>query len=120
MPLLYKKSKNINLSQLIFSDINDEINTYEIFEKKIIFYKKKNDSLLNQNEITIVMNNNEIYKNIDKNILISEKKIQQNLSKSLTPKFNAWNTISKIANKTFVPESDESRNKGAGGGDDND
>ena len=59
-------------------------------------------------------------KNLIKNQLISEKKIQLNLSKSLKPQSEAWNTISKIANKTFVPESDESRNKGAGGGDDND
>ena len=43
-----------------------------------------------------------------------------NLSKSLKPDLCAWNKVSKIANKTFVPESDESRKKGAGGGNDND
>ena len=52
--------------------------------------------------------------------LISEKEIQKNLSKSLSPAQSSWDIISKIANKTFVHESDESRNKGAGGGDDND
>ena len=31
-----------------------------------------------------------------------------------------WDQISKIAFRTFVPESEESRSKGAGGGDAND
>ena len=62
----------------------------------------------------------ENFENLMKNKIISEKKIQQNLSQSLTPESDAWDKIMKIANKTFVPESDESRNKGAGGGDDND
>ena len=65
-------------------------------------------------------NNKESYKNLITGKIISEIEIQQNLSHSLKPKSIAWNKISKIANKTFVPVSDESRNKGAGGGDDND
>ena len=48
------------------------------------------------------------------------KKIQENLSESLRPKENDWDIISAIANRTFVPESEESRNRGAGGGDAND
>ena len=52
--------------------------------------------------------------------LINDKKIQENLSESLRPKENDWNIISTIANRTFVPESEESRNRGAGGGDAND
>ena len=47
-------------------------------------------------------------------------RIQKNLSRSLEPEEHQWNKVSKIANKTFVPESEESRNKGAGGGDAND
>ena len=57
---------------------------------------------------------------LNKNIIISEKEILNNLSKSLKPDLCAWNKVLKIANKTFVPESDESRKKGAGGGNDND
>ena len=52
--------------------------------------------------------------------IINEKIIQENLSNSLTPNEDNWNKISMIANRTFVPESEESRNKGAGGGDAND
>ena len=65
-------------------------------------------------------NDKEHSKNIIKSEIISQKNIQKNLSKSLTPELDAWARISSMANKTFVPESDESRNKGAGGGDDND
>ena len=38
------------------------------------------------------------FKNLIKNKIITEKIIQQNLSKSLTPKVNAWDKIMKIAN----------------------
>ena len=121
LPLLYKTSKNVNLNKLIYCDSNNEINTYDIIDNEIIFYRKKNNGLLNQNTVSIVMDSKkENCKNLMKNKIISEKKIQQNLSQSLTPEADAWDKIMKIANKTFVPESDESRNKGAGGGDDND
>ena len=121
LPLLYKTSKNVNLNKLIYCDSNNEINTYDIIDNEIIFYRKKNNGLLYQNTVSIVMDRQkENFKNLMKNKIISEKKIQQNLSQSLTPEADAWDKIMKIANKTFVPESDESRNKGAGGGDDND
>ena len=121
LPLLYKTSKNVNLNKLIYCDSNNEINTYDIIDNEIIFYRKKNNGLLNQNTVSIVIDSKkENCKNLMKNKIISEKKIQQNLSQSLTPEADAWDKIMKIANKTFVPESDESRNKGAGGGDDND
>ena len=45
---------------------------------------------------------------------------QQCLKRSLNPNADDWKIISKLALRTFVPESDESRQKGAGGGDDND
>ena len=121
LPLLYKTSKNVNLNKLIYCDSNNEINTYDIIDNEILFYRKKNNGLLNQNTVSIVMDSKkENCKNLMKNKIISEKKIQQNLSQSLTPEADSWDKIMKIANKTFVPESDESRNKGAGGGDDND
>ena len=121
LPLLYKKSKNIYLSQISFYDIKNQLNTYEIINNQIIFDRKIIEILYHKNIVNIVMNNNkESYKNLITGKIISEIEIQQNLSHSLKPKSIAWNKISKIANKTFVPVSDESRNKGAGGGDDND
>jgi len=51
---------------------------------------------------------------------INAKFKQQCLKKSLNPNADDWKIISKLAHRTFVPESEESRQKGAGGGDDND
>ena len=120
LPLLYKKTKYIKSSKLIFYDKNN-INTYIIMDYKVIFYQEKYNNLKLQNTVDIIMNKNkENFQYPVVNQLISETEIQKNLSKSLSPNQSSWNIISKIANKTFVPESDESRNKGAGGGDDND
>tara|TARA_B100000029_G_scaffold146086_1_gene141404 strand:+ start:3621 stop:4265 length:645 start_codon:yes stop_codon:yes gene_type:complete len=120
LPLLYKKSKIINCSQLIIYDQNNYINKYEIRNKKINYSRKKSKNLLMQNTVQILMNKNKNNKNSTAQTIISENKIQQNLAQSLSPEKNAWNQIEKIANKTFVPISNESREKGAGGGDDND
>ena len=51
---------------------------------------------------------------------INAKVKQKFLEESLNPNADDWKIISKLANRTFVPESEESRQKGAGGGDDND
>jgi len=121
LPLLYKNSEFLKFSKLSFCYSDDGMKIYEIIDNKIIYYTKKNKDLLNQNEITIFMSKNKINSNNHfGSEIISEKKIQQNLSRSLKPETKAWYEVSMIANKTFVPESDESRNKGAGGGDDND
>ena len=51
---------------------------------------------------------------------INAKVKQKFLEESLNPNVDDWKIISKLAHRTFVPESEESRQKGAGGGDDND
>ncbi len=121
LPLLYKKLKNVSFSKLTFCNTKNEINTFIIINNEIIFNRKKNKNLLEYNVVRIDVNTNKNNtKKLNKNIIISEKEILNNLSKSLTPDLCAWNKVSNIANKTFVPESDESRKKGAGGGNDND
>ena len=45
---------------------------------------------------------------------------QEHLEKSLKPNSGDWDILLKYAHKTFVPTSDESRIRGAGGGNDND
>ena len=121
LPLLYKNSEFLKLSKLSYCYSDDEMKIYEIIDNKIIYYTKKNKDLLNKNEIAIFMSKNKISSNNHLGSeIISEKKIQQNLSRSLKPETKAWYEVSMFANKTFVLESDESRNKGAGGGDDND
>ena len=121
LPLLYKSSERLNLYQLIFCDKNDEVNTFNIVNNKIIYNQKRNNNVLQKNTVTIIIDNNKKkFKDPIKSKTISEKQIQFNLSQSLSPASDAWDIITKIANKTFVPETDESRKKGAGGGDDND
>ena len=53
-------------------------------------------------------------KSLDYNIL------NINISNGLNPNQSSWDKISDLAFRTFVPESEESREKGAGGGDAND
>ena len=119
LPLLHKANKNIGYLELIFKDFNKQANIFKIYDNKIFYNIEEN--IINESEVRITLSNedlsetNNTYKEI-----INEKIIQENLSNSLTPNENNWNKISMIANRTFVPESEESRNKGAGGGDAND
>ena len=53
-------------------------------------------------------------------INIKASEINKTLSNGCNPNKKNWDQISKIAFRTFVPESEESRPKGAGGGDAND
>jgi len=119
LPLLHKANKNIRYLELIFKDSYKQANIFKIYDNKIFYNIEEN--IINESEVRITLSNedlsetNNTYKEI-----INEKIIQENLSKSLTPNEDNWNKISIIANRTFVPESEESRNKGAGGGDAND
>ena len=105
--------------------------------KKNIFSK-----IINQNKVYAVLGINEIYINHDlKNnkcpnfcLSLSKKEYQisdkgeclnynilnKNLSIGLNPNQSSWDEISDLAFRTYVPESEESREKGAGGGDAND
>lgn len=119
LPLLHKANKNIRYLELIFKDFNKQTSIFKIYDNKIFYNIEEN--IINESEVRITLSNedlsetNNTYKEI-----INEKIIQENLSNSLTPNEDNWNKISMIANRTFVPESEESRNKGAGGGDAND
>ena len=105
--------------------------------KKNIFSK-----IINQNKIYTVLGKNEIFIHDDiknnecKNFILSlskneyqipkkEKSLEYNLlntniSNGLNPNQSSWDEISDLAFRTYVPESEESRAKGAGGGDAND
>ena len=73
-------------------------------------YQRNFDLLLTKN----------ILKEQKLDINISSSNINNLLSKGINPDKESWEEISKIAFRTFVPESEESRAKGAGGGDAND
>jgi len=89
------------------------INKEKISINKILFEKKINNS------IKIILSNtpnrNQTL-DIDINLIDSKKY----LSLGLSPNQNNWDKIAALAFQSYVPESEESRSKGAGGGDDND
>ena len=114
IPLLYKYAKkNIN-SQIISSHkIQAQITNKNIAVNKEIIsttYQEDFDLLLTKN----IINEQKL------DIHIQSSKINEMLSNGINPDKKSWDQISDIAFRTFVPESEESRSKGAGGGDAND
>ena len=114
IPLLYKYAKkNIN-SQIISSHkIQAQITNKNIAVNKEIIsttYQEDFDLLLTKN----IINERKL------DIHIQSSKINEMLSNGINPDKKSWDQISDIAFRTFVPESEESRSKGAGGGDAND
>ena len=113
IPLLYRAVK-----KNIFSKIINQNNIYAILSKNEMFIHddiKNNDCAnfvlkLSTNEYQISKEIN----SLDYNIL------NTNISNGLNPDQSSWDKISDLAFRTFVPESEESREKGAGGGDAND
>jgi|TARA_B110000495_G_scaffold187192_1_gene186394 hypothetical protein len=119
LPLLYKANKNVRFLKLVYKDSNSKTNIFKIYGNKIFHNIKK--GFTKDNKLKIILSNEGISKiNSSYKEITNDKKIQENLSESLRPNENDWGIISTIANRTFVPESKESRNKGAGGGDAND
>ena len=103
---IYGKILNDNEILCLFDKENISIN-------KILFEKKINNSIK-----IILSNTPNINKKLDIDInLLDSKKY---LSLGLSPNQNNWDKMSELAFKSYVPESDESRSKGAGGGDAND
>ena len=121
LPLLYKISRKNNYVELNFNNSKNKISKYKIKDKEIAFETLINQDLLINNEVRIIIKNDkENLENLSQQKIITQKTIQDNLAQSINTNENLWKEISQIANKTFVPESEESRNKGAGGGDAND
>ena len=121
LPLLYKISRKNNYVELNFINSKNKISKYKIKDKEIAFETLINQDLLINNEVRIIIKNDkENLENLSQQKIITQKTIQDNLAQSINTNEDLWKEISQIANKTFVPESEESRNKGAGGGDAND
>ena len=113
IPLLYRAVK-----KNIFSKIINENKIYTVLGTNEIFI---HDHLKNNDCTNFILNlsTNEYQipkevKSVDYNIL------NTNISNGLNPDQSSWDEISDLAFRTYVPESEESREKGAGGGDAND
>tara|TARA_B000000477_G_scaffold19137_1_gene16484 strand:+ start:184 stop:861 length:678 start_codon:yes stop_codon:yes gene_type:complete len=113
IPLLYRAVK-----KNIFSKIINQNKIYAVLGKNEIFIHddiKNNECenfILNLSKNEYQMPNKE--KSVEYNLL------NTNISNGLNPNQSSWNEISDLAFRTYVPESEESRAKGAGGGDAND
>jgi len=114
IPLLYKYAKrNIYSQFLLDQKIDVQITNENISVNREIIstnYKRNFDLLLTK----------KIFNEQKLDINIPSSNINNMLSKGINPDKKSWDQISKIAFRTFVPESEESRAKGAGGGDAND
>ena len=114
IPLLYKYAKkNINSQFLLDQKVDAQITNKNIGINRDIIsinYQRNFDLLLTKN----ILNEQKL------DINIPSSNINNLLSEGINPDKKSWDQISKIAFRTFVPESEESRAKGAGGGDAND
>jgi uncharacterized protein YihD (DUF1040 family) len=126
IPLAQRLAEKLDfISARWLSDKNKKIGM-KIIKNKVEVGELDDDvSMLDDQVILHFVKNNESSQ-IEELILckkeyeINESTKQKNLEESLNPDVTDWNVVSKIARRTFVPISEESRKKGAGGGDDND
>ena len=107
------QKKNIN------SQINSSHKIQAQITNKNIAVNKEIISTTYQEDFDLLLTKN-IINEQKLDINISSSNINNMLSKGINPDKESWEEISQIAFRTFVPESEESRAKGAGGGDAND
>jgi len=113
IPLLYRSVK-----KNIYSKISNQNKTLTILGKNKIFI---HDDIKNNNcaNFSLYLSKNEI-QIPDEQDFSTYDIFNQNLSNGLNPHQSSWDNISALAFRTYVPESETSREKGAGGGDAND
>ena len=121
LPLLYKITPSAKFSNLSYLNSKNEEVVCFCRKDCVQIGFQSSDIILKKNQVKILMSNEFNILSLEKvNQEITTNSIQKNLAKSLNPNIREWKIIEKIAFRTFVPESEESRLKGAGGGNDND
>ena len=120
LPLLFRSSKKIFYCNALWIDTNNQIQFCEVENNIMKFGLISNQEKCNKKQVKIYISNEQkIQKKFNSaTCTITSKTIQNNLASGILPDENNWKIISKLAAKTFVPESEESRIKGAGGSDD--
>ena len=113
IPLLYR-----SIQKNIYSKISNQNKTLTILGKNEIFI---HDDIKNNNcpNFSLYLSKSE-FQITDKQDFSTYDILNQNLSYGLNPHQSSWDKISALAFRTYVPESETSREKGAGGGDAND
>ena len=112
IPLLYRAVK-----KNIFSKIISQNKIYTVLGKNEIFI---HDDIKNNKCENFILNLSTNEYQIDNEETLDYNLLNTNISNGLNPNQSSWDEISDLAFRTYVPESEESREKGAGGGDAND
>ncbi len=112
IPLLYRAVK-----KNIFSKIISKNKIYTVLGKNEIFI---HDDIKNNKCENFILNLSTNEYQIDNEEALDYNLLNINISNGLNPNQSSWDEISDLAFRTYVPESEESREKGAGGGDAND
>ena len=112
IPLLYRAVK-----KNIFSKIISKNKIYAVLGKNEIFI---HDDIKNNKCENFILNLSTNEYQIDNEEALDYNLLNTNISNGLNPNQSSWDEISDLAFRTYVPESEESREKGAGGGDAND
>ena len=120
LPLLFRSSKKIFYCNALWLDTNSLIQFCEVKNNIMKIGIASNQEPINKEQVRIyISNEHKFQKKFDSvTCMITSKTIQDNLANGISPDENNWKIISKLAARTFVPESEESRIKGAGGSDD--
>ena len=122
IPLLYRASKKILSANLIHLNNHNNKICYVIKNNSIRIGQISNNNIkLKKNQVKIMLTNKVMPFTLKKVLKrITKKSMQRNFSRSLTPNTRHWDILEKIANRSYVPESKESRIKGAGAENDSD
>ena len=112
IPLLYRAVK-----KNIFSKIISKNKIYTVLGKNEIFI---HDDIKNNKCENFILNLSTNEYQIDNEEALDYNLLNTNISNGLNPIQSSWDEISELAFRTYVPESEESREKGAGGGNAND
>ena len=120
LPLLFRSSKKIFYCNALWLNTNSLIQFCEVKNNIMKIGIASNQEPINKEQVRIyISNEHKFQKKFDSvTCTITSKTIQDNLANGISPDENNWKIISKLAARTFVPESEESRIKGAGGSDD--
>jgi len=120
LPLLFRSSKKIFYCNALWLDTNSLIQFCEVKNNIMKIGIASNQEPINKEQVRIYISNEHKFQKKFESVTctITSKTIQDNLANGISPDENNWKIISKLAARTFVPESEESRIKGAGGSDD--
>ena len=126
IPLAQRLSEKLDFVSACWKNDQNKTMGAKILKNKTLVGELKNNIILLKKQVYLQFSTNRKSTKIEKlnfhkiKFEINAKVKQQYLEESLNPNVDDWKIISKLANRTFVPESEESREKGAGGGNDND